>query len=513
MTNDHSNTEQTTETQPTTGKQKQSLENLSGDFHTDTEIFRQLFDRSFDLVFKDMLVGGSYKGLIIFIDGMVDLSLVDQDIIFPLLNSRTELEKGLMRSSHSSTSSAVLQQNIITAYSSRLETNVDNIAEAISGGDTILLIEGSTEAIIIGLRNRESRSIEESPSEPVIRGSRDGFTENLLTNTSLIRRRIKSPKLKIEALEIGELSRSDILLVYLDGVVQEDVLQEVRQRLSKIKIDAVMESGYIEELIEDTTFSPFPQVLSTERPDRVAASILEGRVAIIVDNTPFVLVVPITFLGLLQSSEDYYQRYMIATITRWLRYCLTFMALTFPSLYIAVTTFHQEMLPTNLLLSIASAREAVPFPAIIEAFIMELAFEGLREAGIRMPRPVGQAVSIVGALVIGQAAVQAGIVSAPLVIVVSFTGIASFIFPSYSLGIAIRLLRFPLMLLAGVFGLYGIFLGLLVITIHVLKLRSFGVPYSAPVAPLSPSGLEDSIFRAPWPNLIKRSKRTPNPSD
>ncbi|MEK8127195.1 spore germination protein [Paenibacillus filicis] len=486
---------------------------LSGAFEADAQFFKTTFDRSTDIVFKELLVCDMYQGLIIFIDGLVDASIIDEDVILPLLKSGSPLNEGYSSDEYDRNVLNFIQKNIISASQTKLEGELKQLTEAIASGDTVFILEGSTDALLISIRKKGSRSVEESPSEPVIRGPREGFTENLRTNTSMIRRRLQSSKLKIEALKIGEISNTDIVMVYVDGIVEESMLTELRERLGRIRIDAVLESGYIEELIEDNPYSVFPQTLSTERPDRVAAAILEGKIGIMIDNTPFALIVPITFMGLLQSPEDYYQRYMISTATRWLRYWLAIIALTFPSIYIAVTTFHQEMVPTNLLLSIAASREAVPFPAIIEAFLMELAFEGLREAGIRMPRPVGQAVSIVGALVIGQAAVQAGIVSATLVIIVSFTGIASFIFPTYSLGIAARLLRFPLMLLAGNLGLYGIFLGLLVICIHLLKLRSFGVPYLAPLAPFSFSGLKDSLVRAPWWNMIKRPVHEAQPGN
>ncbi|MFC3746085.1 spore germination protein [Paenibacillus sp. GCM10012306] len=479
---------------------------LSGDFEADVAFFREAFDRSSDVVFKELLVCGGYRGIIIFIDGLIDVSLVDMHIITPLLHGRSQLEQKLNEQVKHHDVQAILQKSIVSACQSKLESEAHAIASAITNGDTVLILEGSPEALIFDMKKREARAVEEAASEPTIRGPREGFTEKLRTNTTLLRTRLKTNKLKIEPLTIGDVSNTDIVLVYLDGVAKTELLDEVRTRLHRIKIDAILESGYIEELIEDNTYSPFPQILSTERPDRVAAALLEGKVGLLIDNTPFALVLPITFLGLLQSPEDYYQRYMISTATRWLRYWLAFIALTFPSLYIAVTTFHQEMVPTNLLLSIASSREAVPFPALVEALLMEITFEGLREAGIRMPRPVGQAVSIVGALVIGQAAVQAGIVSAILVIIVSFTGIASFIFPSYSLGIAARLLRFPLMFLAGTLGLYGILLGLLVICIHLLRLRSFGVPYLSPVAPLSLNNLKDTLFRVPWRNLIHRRR-------
>ncbi|MED4797818.1 spore germination protein, partial [Priestia megaterium] len=268
-------------------------------------------------------------------------------------------------------------------------------------------------------------------SQTVVRGPRDSFTETLRTNTALIRRRIKSPKLWIESQQIGEFTKTDIALVYIDGIADEQVIQEVKERLSKIDIDGILESGYIEELIQDEDYTPFPTMHNTERPDSVAAGLLEGRIAILVDGTPFVLMVPALFIQFFQAAEDYYQRADISTLIRLMRYMAFFLALLTPSAYIALTTFHQEMLPFALLISIAAQREGVPFPAIIEAFIMEITFEILREAGVRLPRAVGSAISIVGALVLGEAAVQAGLVSPAMVIVVSITAISNFVSPVY----------------------------------------------------------------------------------
>ena len=255
-------------------------------------------------------------------------------------------------------------------------------------------------------------------------------------------------------------------------------------RLKRIEIDGILESGYIEEMIEDNPYSPFPQIMTTERPDIACSNLLEGRAVILVEGTPFSLIAPISFFSLIQSHEDYYQRFMIGTIIRWLRYLFLGVSLLFPSLYVAILTFHQEMVPAQLLLSMAASREAVPFPAIVEALLMEIAFEALREAGVRLPKQIGSAVSIVGALVIGQAAVQAGLVSAPMVIIVAITGISSFMIPRYVAGIAIRMLRFPIMLLAATLGLLGIMMAIIAIAIHLCTLRSFGVPYLAPLAPL-----------------------------
>lgn len=296
---------------------------------------------------------------------------------------------------------------------------------------------------------------------------------------------------------VGELTRTEVAVAYLEQIANADVVQEIRSRIQRIQIDGVLESGYIEQLIEERSFSPFPQYLVTERPDYIVSALLEGRVAILTDGTPFVISGPMTFWGFLQAGEDYYDRVLFANMIRFIRLILLMAALLLPSIYVALTTFHQQMIPTKLLLSIAAAREGVPFPALVEALLMEGTFEALREAGVRLPKQIGQAVSIVGGLVVGQAAVQAGIVSAPMVIVVSLTGIASFTIPRYNFSFAFRILRFPMILLAGMFGLYGITAGLLCILIHLAGLSSLGVPYLFPVSPVTFQGLKDAIFRAP----------------
>jgi Bacillus/Clostridium GerA spore germination protein len=268
-------------------------------------------------------------------------------------------------------------------------------------------------------------------------------------------------------------------------------------RLQRIKLDGILGSASIEELIEDNPYSPFPQLLSTERPDVTSAYLLEGHVAVLVEGTPSVLIAPVTFMSLLQSPEDYYERYFVGSAIRWLRYIFYAISLLGPSLYVAVVSFHQEMLPTTLLLTIAKSREQVPFPALVEALLMESVFEALREAGARLPKQIGSAVSIVGALVIGQAAIAAGIASAPMVMVVSITGIASFMAPRFTVGIAVRLLRFPMMILAGFLGFLGLILGVLAILNHLLTLRSFGVPYMSPLAPMKGRELKDALWRTP----------------
>jgi spore germination protein KA len=312
----------------------------------------------------------------------------------------------------------------------------------------------------------------------------------------------------MERFSAGKLSQTDIAIVYIENIAQQSIVDEIKKRIASIDMDSVLESGYIEEMIRDHPFTPFPLLQSTQRPDTVAGSLIEGKVAVFIDGSPFALILPITFWFGFQSAEDYYMNFIFATTLRWLRYLFAFLAMTLPALFIAITTYHQEMIPTSLSLSLAAAREVVPFPAVGEALVMEITFEALREAGTRLPRPVGQTISIVGALVIGQAAVQAGIISAPLIIIVAVTGIASFLVPNPRMSQAISLLRFPLMLFAATFGLYGIGIALIAILIHLVNLRSFGVPYMTPLAPYNFAGLADILFRAPWRMMYKRQQHT-----
>ncbi|WP_129728491.1 spore germination protein [Ectobacillus funiculus] len=465
-----------------------------------------IFDRSSDIVYREFQLGEIQKGILVFLDGLTNMELIDDDVIKPLLEyGKNSLSPSMLRFEELET---MLRNQVISAAQVSSGVQIQEVIDHVLSGDTALILDGVGQALFISAKEWESRSVEEPATEAVIRGPREGFTESLRTNTSLIRRRLKTPQLKMEALKVGQLSKTDLVITYLDSIADESLVAEVRERISRIDIDAILESGYIEELIEDNPYTIFPQVQYTERPDKVVGNLLEGKVGIIIDNTPFALTVPVTFYEMLQASEDYYGRYMISTMIRWIRFLFLVIALLFPSLYVALLTYHQEMLPSTLLFSVAASREAVPFPAIVEALLMEISFEGLREAGVRLPRPVGQAVSIVGALVIGQAAVTAGLVSAPMVIVVAITGIASFIIPSFGQAIAIRMLRFPIMILAGSLGLYGILLAILLIFSHMCRLRSFGIPYLSPMAPLHFGDIKDALVRAPWWSMINRPEES-----
>ena len=319
-----------------------------------------------------------------------------------------------------------------------------------------------------------------------------------------IRRRLRDPNLRFESFQVGRRSKLALVIVYIDGIIHPELVEEVRRRIQSIDMDDVPESGIIEQWIEDSFMSPFPQLLNTERPDKATSALTQGKIVILLDGTPFVLIAPIVFANLIQSPEDYYERFPIGTFLRILRPTAAFFSVFLPGLYVSLVEFHQGMIPTKLALSIAATREGVPFPAIVEVLLMEATMELLREAGVRLPKPLGQTIGIVGGLVIGEAAVSAGIVSPIMVIVVAITAISSFAIPSYSLTISFRLLRFLVIASASVFGFFGIVLTFICINIHVANLRSFGVSYSTLFAPVFIDDLKDLVFRAPIRMLNRR---------
>ncbi|MDP4086960.1 MAG: spore germination protein [Bacillota bacterium] len=462
------------------------------------QVLKNIYTDCSDIIFRQFLIGHQTEAVLLYIEGMSNIEEIDKSILEPLMKHEAVNLSDIQ---------TILEEKLAVSKVTQVSTFQD-IVQQVSFGNPVILIDSQVKGIAAGLAKFEKRAIEEPMAESVVRGPRDGFIETMSVNTSLLRRKIKSPKLKMRSLTIGRYSKTNVMIVYIEGLCEQSLIDEVNSRLSRIDIDGILESGYIEGFIEDNPYSPFPQLLNTERPDIAASALLEGRVVILIDETPFALIAPITLYSLFQSAEDYYQRFIIGTLIRWLRYGFLLIALLLPSAYVAILTFHQEMVPTTLLLSVAKSREDVPFPAIVEAFIMEITFEALREAGIRLPKQVGSAVSIVGALVIGQAAVSAGLVSAPMVMVVAITGIASFAIPRYNAAISFRMLRFPIMVFAGTLGLLGIMLGLLLIIIHLATLRSFGVPYLSPMAPMEGVEMKDVLIRAPWWSLKTRPRLT-----
>lgn len=468
---------------------------LSTSLQQNTVFINQELGESQDIIFRELqLMDAAHtNALIVYVQGMIEDDRLNEFVIQPLHRKRFLDEMELQPNDLlDRMKSSLLSTGIVTEI-----CDWKMFFQKLFLGYSIIMVEGAKNAIAAHVVGGARRAVEEPKTEMAIRGPREGFTESIRANTAMIRRKIRSPKLWMEQLTIGEISQTPVGIMYIKGLADEKVIKDLRERLEAIQMDGILESGYIEELITDQMWTPFPTVMYNERPDVIAGNLLEGRIAILVDGTPFVLIVPAVLDMFFQAAEDYYQRFDVSTFLRLLRFGSFLIALFMPSVYVAIVSYHQEMIPTQLLLKLAAQREGVPFPAYLEAFVMELVFEILREAVVRMPTAAGNTISIVGGLVIGQSVVEAGIVSPAVVIVVSFTAIASFVSPAYSLGIAARLLRFFLLLAASTLGFYGIGLVVLLLLLHLSNLRSFGMPYLKPFAPLYLKDMKDTLLRAP----------------
>lgn len=483
--------------------------NLNKNLEKNIVSLQEIFKNCGDIIFKPIKIGGKISAQLIFLAEMINTDIIDDFLIKPLIsgNSIPDFKINTDKDAYK------YAKDVIISPSEIVETDdFQKIINYILSGFIALLIENNKKAIIINNIGYEHRNVEHPSREISMKGPKDSFTENLSTNIMLVRRRIKDPNLKIKKLVIGKRSRTEIGVMYVEDIVDKKLVDEVMGRLNKIDIDNVQNSSTIEHLIEDNWLSPFPQVSNTERPDKAAANLLEGRICIIVDNSPYASFLPITLTCLMQVPDDYYEKWMISSMIRLGRTIGIIISLILPSIYIVMLSYNPEMIPTRLALSLSPGRENVPFPAFVEAFVMEGVFELMREAGIRLPGSLGQTIGVVGAVVIGQAAVTANVVSPAMVVIVALTGIANFVIPAFGLAMSFRLLRFFLMMLATVLGLYGIILGILLIMSHLCILKSFGIPYLAPLTTFSWRDLKDYVFRAPLFFLQKRPSFL-NPND
>ncbi|MCP3810148.1 spore germination protein [Paenibacillus sp. Lou8.1] len=451
---------------------------------------------SSDFIVREITAGHKHAALF-YLDGMTDMQKVQDNVIRPLHDRVSSDEITL----------PLLKNAILDIGEASFTQNFEDALEQILSGGLLLLLDDMDEGLIISLPGWEERSITDSKTQPVVRGPQESFTETLRTNTTMVRRRVKDTRVRLTTIKVGEKTKTDISVMYLHGVADPKKVQDMISKLKNMHVEGVLESEYLEECLhEDKQLTIFPIFYNSDRPDSIAAGIMEGKIAIFVDGSPFAILAPAVFVDFLQSAEDYYQSFIYSSIIRILRYICLAICMLAPAIYVALTTFHQDMIPTVLLLSLSAQREGVPFPAFIEAMIMEVVFEILREAGLRMPRTVGQAVSIVGSIVIGQAAVEANIVSAVMVIVVAITAISSFVIPSYTFAIPIRILRFAFIGIAAMFGVYGLTVGILMLFVHLNGLHSFGVPYLSPFANYKSSEQRDAILRFPYRTNKKHRK-------
>ena len=475
---------------------QQSQNGASSSLHQDLtrniEETKRFFPESPDLVVYRFSAGKQEtQAALLYIDGLTDKNTINNNILRPLMYDYQEDHKGIP---------------VPTISGTRNVSSMDDVGNAILQGETVLFIEGRQEAWLYDTKGWPQRAIEDPQLESSLKGAHQGFVETGMQNIALLRRYLPNKELRIKEHTVDRRGQTKVWIMYLEDVAQPEILQELETRIRKVDVDAVINTGELVQFIEDNPHSPFPQLLTTERPDSAVSHLLQGRYVLIVDGSPSVIVAPSTFAAFFQSVDDYSTRYLIASFIRLLRFTAFMIALLLPATYIAAISFNFEIIPLQLLISIAESRANVPFSPLLEAVLMEITLEMMREAGVRLPAPVGQTIGIVGGIIVGQAAVQAGIVSNIMVIVVASTAIASFILPSYDMGTAVRLLRFPMMIMASMFGIIGIVIGFMTLVAHLVALESLGTPYGSPLAPFRWADMKDTFIRLPLWKMIIRPK-------
>lgn len=479
-------------------------EYLSDCLEANKEAVKRIFHlpENADVIVRDFTIADRQpvQAFALFVEGISDKKTINSSVLEPLMLLSALLPEQKEKDRLTTVKEKLLPGNQVMEYD-----KWEEVLKNVLGGSTAVFINGVGKALVVETKGWEQRGVAETTTESVVRGPHDAFTENLRSNTGLVRSRLRSERLITEMLKVGEVAPTDVAIMYVKGITNQRLVEEVKRRIQAVKVDFLQDSGTLEQFIEDPPQFFFPKMLATERPDRVAASLMEGYVAVFVGQSPYVLVMPAMIWSLMHTAEDAYIRYPFGSLIRIIRFLGIWIALLLPALYISVINYHPEMFPTDLMLAIATAREKVPFPTVFEVLMMEFAIELIREAGIRIPNVIGPTIGIVGALILGQAAVQAGIVSPLLVIIVAVTALASFTLPNYNTSFAFRTLRFLFIFAAGIWGFYGVTLGLLVIFMRVLTMKSFGVPMVSPIAPFRGSA-PDIILRGP---VFRHEKRPP----
>ncbi|HHT7239142.1 MULTISPECIES: spore germination protein [Bacillus cereus group] len=464
---------------------------LDADLSKNIADIQNIFRQAPDLVIRrfQITVDG-LEAALVYLSGLTDKELIQNHVLSPLMNSDFDTNTELP----------------IPLGQIKIINTLNQIENAIFGGDSVLLIHSRTTAHQLDTKGWPQRSVEDAHNEIALKGAHQAFIETGSQNIAMIRRYIPHRELTIKEIVIGVRSKTRISILYLKDVASEDVLKELETRIQNITVDAVASNGELIEFIEDNPYSPFPQFILTERPDLAVSHILQGRFVTVMDHSPNVLITPTNFISFFQGVDDYGTRWLGASSIRVLRFIAFMIALFLPASYVAFISFNFEVIPVELYLSIAESRTRVPFSPVLEALLMEITLETMREGALRIPTPIGQTVGIVGGIVIGQAAVQAGIVSNIMIIVVAVTAISSFVIPNYDMGAAVRLLRFPMMLAAALFGIVGLVIGWMTLIGHLISLESLGTPYGTPLAPFRFADMKDTFIRLPLWALRKRPK-------
>lgn len=459
------------------------------------EWFRRELAGNADIVFREFIIGGreDIEALLIYMHGNTDRNLLNDNVIKPLMKYRGA--KG--NYSDKDTIVKRIVNSCITIGKVKIASDKETAKDAVFQGSVLLIANNADKIIILEVTEEKTRSISEPENEKTLRGSKEGFVEDIWANIAMIRKTLPDTTLKTEIFKVGMRTKTSLVIVYVESLAEDRLVSEVRNRINKIDIDGVIANGYVEALIEDNPYSPFPQALGTEKPDKTVAALLEGRIAILLDRTPFVLLVPAQFIQFFQAPEDYYERFHMGVYISILRVIAFTVTTTAAPAYIALTSYHPELAPLDLILNIARLRKQVQFPPVVEALTMEFVIEALREAGLRLPTAVATTLGVVGGIILGDAAVKSNLVSPSMIIIVTITIICNFVIPNYSMTLVIRIIRLFLIILAATFGAFGITLGWTAIIIHLCRLESFSLPYFAPLAPTRFRDFKDLFVRAP----------------
>lgn len=477
------------------------MEKVAVELEKNKAIIQKKIEGCDDILFRPMKLGRDVKVdcFLIYVEVAASNMMLEDSVIGKMLNHLWEKdEKEIYRA---------ISENSLGVSDTKAFPTIEEAMAAMLAGNVVMFVDHFDKAIKIGSKGYPGTGVMKAESEKVLRGSKEAFSESVKVNTALVRKRIRDTTLKVKEKPVGRYSNTMTAMVYMDGLVYPGLLENLEKKLDSFEIDGVLDSGVIEQLTEETWYSPFPQYQTTERPDRAAMAVLEGRVVLLSDNSPEALILPTTFNTLFQTSDDYYRHFAIVSFLRIIRYIAAFLAVSLPGLYLAAINYHTQLLPTNLIISLAKAREGVPFPGLVEVLFLELSFELLREAGLRMPGPIGNTIGIVGGLIIGQAAVSANIVSPVVVVVVALTALGSFSIPNEELSESFRLIKYGMIALCACFGILGLMFGWVLVAVHLAGLKSFGIPYLMPYAAkdINPGGeSKDSLIRFPLMDMWKR---------
>ncbi|MED0736706.1 spore germination protein [Aneurinibacillus thermoaerophilus] len=454
------------------------------------------------------LICAGRRVALFFFQSLVDIQHLSEYVILPLQErwDKDASEKGLLLSEEKAKHELlqIIQRQIVATTETQRIMDWQAAIQQMLDGKALLIVDGEATGLAVGVERVEKRNIANPDTEQSVIGPKESFIEDLDTNITLIRQRLRDPKLTIEVINITKRGKHKVCIFYLEDVANPSIIEEVKRRLFAIDTDIIQGQMHLQELIEDNSFSLFPELRPTERPDVVCSYLLEGNVVVMTGNSSHALILPITFFQLLDTVDDYYSSWQYATLIRFVRMLALLFSIVIPGLYLSLTAFNPELIPTRLVISMDAARTKVALPILMEIFAMEIMIEILREAGVKLPKPIGQAVSIIGGLVIGEAAVNANLVSPVTIVIIALTTISSFTAPVYLLGITYRILRFFVLFCSSILGLYGLILGLFFIHAHTARLVSFGVPYLAPLSPLRIADWKDTLVRFPFKKLTKR---------